>query len=124
MQVCSVYFAIASDCLAAQVPPGKHGKDYDEVTNSSEQYQRAAEKLAQLGISLQTSAGLSKQAYLDFSKVLFQDMKKAMGGTCTNIAILFKKYSDFCVKLSQDGDPRFLAWIGCIHAKQRTCGGP
>jgi hypothetical protein len=114
MQVCSVYFTIASACLAAQVPP---------VTDGAEKYQRAAHRLAELGLSFQTSAGLSPEAYLDFQKVLFQDMKKKMG-TCTNIAILFKKYSDFCVKLSQDGDPRFFAWIECIHRKQRTCGAP
>jgi hypothetical protein len=115
--------ALSISPIAAQVPPGKRGKDYDEVTEAAEKYQRAAHRLADLGLSFQTSAGLSPEAHLDFQKVLFQDMKKKMGG-CTNIAILFKKYSDFCMKLSQDGDPRFYAWIECIHRKQRTCGAP
>jgi hypothetical protein len=114
MQVCSVYFTIISGCLAGQDPP---------VTDTSEKYHHAAENLALLGLANQKTAGISDEAYLTFTKILFQDMKKTMG-TCTNIAVLFNKYSDFCWRLNQDADPRLKAWIAFIRAKQRTCGGP
>ena len=78
-----------------------------------------------LGLANQKTAGISDEAYLTFTKVLFQDMKKTMG-TCTNIAVLFNKYSDFCWHLNQDADPRLRAWIACIalnsgRAADRAC---
>jgi hypothetical protein len=111
LQTCSVYFTVISGCLQHQRP------------DVSERYQQAANRLALLGASIQQSAGVSQEAYLAFSDVLFQGMKKSIGGNCTNIAVLLKKYMDFCQKLSQDADPRLKEWIACIRAHQQTCGG-
>jgi hypothetical protein len=113
LQVCSIYFTVTSGCLERQEPA------------TSKKYMQAAEGLALLGLSSKQSAGVSKKAYLAFSDVLFKDMMKAMDGSCTNFAVLLKKYMDFCVQLSQDADPRLRAWIACIHAGQHgLCGGP
>ena len=94
LQVCSVYFTVISGCLGHQRP------------DLSETYLQAAQRLALLGASSKQSAGVSPEAYLAFSDVLFQNMKKSMGGNCTNIAVLLKKYMNFCQRLSQDVDPR------------------
>ena len=113
LQVCSVYFTVISGCLQQQEPA------------ISKKYQQGAERLGFLGATSKQSAGVSKEAYLAFSDVLFKDMMKAMDGSCTNFAVLLKKYMDFCVQLSQDADPRLRAWIACIHAGQHgLCGGP
>ena len=77
-----------------------------------------------MGASGKQSAGVSQEAYLAFSDVLFKDMKKSMGGNCINIAVLLKKYMSFCQRLSQDADPRVKEWIACAREGQRTCGGP
>jgi hypothetical protein len=82
------------------------------------------------GAQAQQSAGLSPEAYLAFSEVLFKEMKKSIGGNCTNIGVLLQKYMSFCQQLSQDADPRLTKWIACIRAhqsaaEQRRCaGGP
>lgn len=111
-QVCSVYFTVISGCLGHQRP------------DLSERYLQAAQRLALLGASGKQSAGVSQEAYLAFSDVLFKDMMKSMGGNCTNIAVLLKKYMNFCQRLSQDADPRLKEWIACFRAHQQTCGGP
>ena len=113
MQVCSVYFTVLSGCLEHQEPA------------LSKTYMQGAKKLGLLAFSTQQSAGVSGEAYLAFSDVLFKAMMKSMGGNCTNIAVLLKKYLNFCQQLSKDADPRLRAWIACIHAGQHgTCGGP
>ena len=112
LQTCSVYFTVISGCLGQQRP------------DLSETYLQAAQRLALLGSSSKQSAGVSREAYLAFSDVLFQDMMKSMGGNCTNIAVLLKKYMNFCQRLSQDADPRLKEWIVCIRAHQQTCGRP
>jgi hypothetical protein len=113
LQVCSVYFTVLSGCLGHQEPA------------LSEKYLQAAQRIALLGATSKLNAGVSQEAYLAFSDVLFKDMKKAMGGNCTNIAVLLKKYMNFCQRLSQDADPRLKEWIACFRAHQQTCaGGP
>lgn len=112
LQTCSVYFTVISGCLQHQRP------------DLSETYLQAAQKLAVLGASTKQSAGVSQEAYLAFSDVLFKDMKKSMNGNCTNIAVLLKKYMNFCQRLSQDADPRLKEWIACVRSHQQTCGGP
>ena len=113
LQVCSVYFTVMSGCLSHQEPA------------LSERYLQAAQRLGPLAASSQQSAGVSQEAYLAFTDVLFKDMKKSMGGNCTNIAVLLKKYMSFCQRLNQDADPRLKEWIACLRAHQKTCaGGP
>jgi hypothetical protein len=112
LQTCSVYFTVISGCMAQQRP------DLSKI------YQQAAEKLALLGASSKQSAGVSPEASLAFSDLMFKDMKKSIGGSCTNIAVLLNKYKDFCQALSQDADSRLKQWIACIHAHQQTCNGP
>jgi hypothetical protein len=78
-----------------------------------------------MAASAELSAGVSQEAYLAGSDVLFKDMKKSMGGNCTNIAVLLKKYMSFCQRLDQDTDVRLKEWTACLHAHQKTCaGGP
>ena len=113
LQVCSVYFTVISGCL----------QQTKQEPALSEKYSQAAERIALLAFKAKQSAGVSKEAYLAFSNVLFEDMMKSMGG-CTNIAVLLNKYMDFCQQLSQDADPRLKAWIACLRAGQQTCGGP
>src|ERR1700730_16640926 len=48
----------------------------------------------------------------------------AMGGDCTNIAVLLQRYLKFCQQLSHDADQRLKEWVACARARQRTCGGP
>jgi hypothetical protein len=112
LQVCSVYFTVISGCLRNQRP------------DLSESYQQAAQRLALLGASSKQVAGVSQEAYLAFSDLLFQNMKKSMAGNCTNIAVLLKKYMNFCQRLNQDADPRLKEWVACFRAHQQTCGGP
>jgi hypothetical protein len=94
LQTCSVYFTVISGCLQRQEPA------------LSKKYRQAAQRLGLLGATSKQSAGVSQEAYLAFSDVLFKDMKKSMGESCTNIAVLLKKYMSFCQRLSQDADPR------------------
>ena len=113
LQVCSVYFTVLSGCLEHQEPA------------LSKTYLQGAQRLGPLALSSQQSAGVSGEAYLAFSDVLFKAMNKSMGWNCTNIAVLLNKYMNFCQQLSKDADPRLRAWIACIHAGQHgTCGGP
>jgi hypothetical protein len=113
LQVCSVYFTIVSGCTQQQ------------RADLSETYLQAAQRLALLGASAKQTVGVSQDAILAFSQLMYDDMmKKQMGGNCTNIAVLLKRYMNFCQRLSQDADPRLKEWIACIHAKARTCGGP
>ena len=105
LQVCSIYFTVVSGCLQHQEPA------------LSETYMQMARRTALSGAKAKQSAGVSPEAYLAFSDVLFKDMKKSMGGNCTNIAVLLKKYMSFCQQLSQDADPRLKEWIACIRGR-------
>jgi hypothetical protein len=51
-------------------------------------------------------------------------IKNAMGGDCTNIAVLLQRYLKFCQQLSHDADQRLKEWLACARARQRTFGGP
>jgi hypothetical protein len=51
-------------------------------------------------------------------------MMNSIDSNCINIAVLLKKYANFCQRLSQDADPRLKEWIACAHARQQgACGG-
>jgi hypothetical protein len=63
LQVCSIYFTVVAGCLQQQEP---------DISN---------ERLGLLGATSKQSAGVSKEAYLAFSDVLFKAMMKSMGGT-------------------------------------------
>jgi hypothetical protein len=106
LQVCSIYFTVVAGCLQQQEP------------DISKKYQQGAERLGLLGATSKQSAGVSKEAYLAFSDVLFKAMMNPMGGNCTNIAVLLNKYMDFCVQISQDADPRLRTWTA--RARRRT----
>ena len=69
LQVCSIYFTVVAGCLQQQEP------------DISKKYQQGAERLGLLGATSKQSAGVSKEAYLAFSDVLFKAMMKSMGGT-------------------------------------------
>ena len=71
LQVCSVYFTVISGCL----------QQTKQEPALSEKYSQAAERIALLAFKAKQSAGVSKEAYLAFSNVLFEDMMKSMGGT-------------------------------------------
>jgi hypothetical protein len=112
LQQCSVYFLVTSTCIEPQ-EPALAGK-----------YREMADKLIGLAISSGRAAGVSDDAYAALNSLLTESMMKAMGGNCTNIAVLLKKYMNFCQRLSQDADPRLKEWVACARARQRTCGGP
>ena len=57
--------------------------------------------------------------------MLLEAIKKSMNGTC-NIDVPTKKYGKFCDRLQTDdaADRRYMEWIRCIQAADRTCNGP
>lgn len=76
------------------------------------------------------AAGLSGDAYIAMLPLLAQNMRELLGNremlgnNCSNIAVLLKKYSNFCQRLSQGADPRLKEWIAFARARQQTCSGP
>jgi hypothetical protein len=112
LQVCSVYFLVITSCLSDQRP------------DLARKYREAAEKMIGLAVSSGRAAGVSDAAYEAMNRIDSNAMMKAMGGNCTNVAVLLERYSNFCQRLSQDADPRLKEWITCIRARQQTCGGP
>ena len=112
LQICSVYFLVTSSCINPQRP------------DLGLAYRQEADRLGNLAISSGRAAGISDQAYLARGNMYASAMMKAMGGNCTNIAVLQQRYLNFCQQLSQDADPRLRAWIACIRNQKQTCGGP
>jgi hypothetical protein len=113
LQECSVYFLVGSSCVAPQEPA---------LARTSRE---VSDKVAGLAISTLRAAGMSDEAYAARASLSAEAMMKLMGGNCTNIAVLLKKYMSFCQRLSQDADPRLKEWIACFRAHQQTCaGGP
>jgi hypothetical protein len=112
LQICSVYYLVGSACIEPQRP------DLGRV------YREAADKLGKLATTTGRAAGVSDQAYLAQGQLYSNAMMKALGGNCTNIAVLLHRYSAFCQQLSRDADPRLKAWIACIRDRKQTCGGP
>jgi hypothetical protein len=109
LQVCSTYFTVLSGCLQHQEPA------------LSGTYLQLAQRVGLLAITSKVSAGVSQEAYLAFSDVLFKDMMKSMGENCTNIAVLLKKYMSICQQLSRDADPRLKEWIACFRDHHEAC---
>jgi hypothetical protein len=112
LEVCSVYFLVTSACIKDQRP------------DIAKTYRAASDKVADLAISSGRAAGVSDAAYGAQASLYTTAMMKAMGGSCTNIAVLLQRYSNFCKRLSEDADPRVKEWIACAHDHQQTCGGP
>jgi hypothetical protein len=112
LQQCSVYFLVLSSCVADQEPA------------LARTYRNMADKVSDLAISGGRAAGVSDEAHAALGSLLAESMMKSMNGNCTNIAVLLKKYMNFCQRLSQDADPRLKEWAACARARQRTCGGP
>lgn len=112
LQICTVYFLVASTCIAPQ------------RSDLGQTYREAADKLGNLAIATGRTAGISDAAYAAQASLYAKAMMKAMGGNCTNIAVLLQRYSEFCQRLSQDADPRLKDWIACIRGQKQTCGGP
>jgi hypothetical protein len=112
LQTCSVYYLVGSSCLSAQRP------------DLARTYRAMADKVGDLAITSGRAAGISDAAYAAQASLYAKAMMKAMDGNCTNIAVLLRRYSDFCQRLSQDADPRLKEWIACIRARNQTCGGP
>ncbi len=112
LQQCSVYFLVLSACVETQEP------------TLARTYKDMADKVGGLAISSGRAAGVSDEAYAALGSLEAEAMMKSMGGNCTNVAVLLKKYMNFCQKLSQDADPRLKEWVACARASKRTCGGP
>jgi hypothetical protein len=112
MQTCSVYFLIGSTCLEGQEP------------KLSRTYRKAADDMGLMAIKNERLAGVSDDAYRAQASMATSAMMKAIGGNCTNIAVLRQRYSVFCQQLRQDADPRLRAWIDCIRTRKQSCGGP
>jgi hypothetical protein len=118
LQECSVYFGFVEYCIAPQRP---------DVARS---YHAAKERLNELALKSHLAAGLSGDAYIAMLPLHAQNMREllgnreTLGNNCSNIAVLLKKYMNFCQKLSQDADPRLKEWIACIRARRQTCDGP
>ena len=112
LQQCSVYFLVLSSCVASQEPA------------LARTYRNMSDKVADLAISSGRAVGASDEAYAALGSLLAETMMKSMGGNCTNVAVLLRKYMSFCQRLSRDTDPRIREWMACARARQRTCGGP
>jgi hypothetical protein len=112
LEQCSVYFMIASSCIAKQEP------------SLSLKYKDLSQKAVDLAIAASRASGKSDEAYLALQRILTEEMMKSMDGSCVNIAVLLKKYTNFCPQLVNDTDRRIDQWIACIRAKKKTCGGP
>ena len=112
LQICSAYFLVGSSCLSVQEP------------SLSRRYREMADKVADLAIQSSRAVGISDAAYVAMAQLETKAMMKAMGGNCTNIAVLLKRYLEFCQRLSRDADPRLVEWIECARAQKRTCSGP
>jgi hypothetical protein len=83
-----------------------------------------ADKVTNLAIPAGRSVGVSDTAYAALGSLLAEAMMKSMDGNCTNIAVLLKKYMNFCQRLSHDADARLMEWVACARTSKRTCGGP
>jgi hypothetical protein len=111
LQLCSVYFLVITSCMT------------DQRQDLAHTYQEAAQRLIDLAVSSGRAAGVSDEAYVAQNSLYGAAMWKAMP-SCTNIAVLLQRYSNFCQRLSHDADPRLKEWIACVRARQQTCGGP
>lgn len=109
---CSVYFLVSATCVAPQDSDlaGKLGAVADRFSNEA--------------ISGLRSVGMSDDAYAARGKLLVETMMKSMGGNCTNIAVLQRKYMNFCQRLNDNPDARLVEWMTCLRASKKTCGGP
>jgi hypothetical protein len=112
LEHCTVYFMIASSCVAKQEP------------GLSLKYKDLSQKAADLAITASRASGKSDDAYLALQRILTEEMMKSMDGSCINIAVLLKKYNGFCPQLVNGKDRRIDQWISCFRAKKKTCGGP
>jgi hypothetical protein len=112
LEVCSVYFLVGSACIKDQRP------------DLAETYRAASDKVADMAISSGRAVGVSDKAYAAQASLYTDAMMKAMGGNCTNIAVLLQRYSNFCKRLAEDVDPRLKEWVACARARRETCDGP
>ena len=112
LQKCSVYFLVLSSCLETQEP------------TLSSRYRAAHDNISRLAISATMAAGVSPEAYTALAQIEAAEMMKSMNNSCTNIAVLLKKYMNFCQRLSIETDWRINEWLACIRARKRTCGSP
>ena len=113
LQQCSVYFLVGSACLENQ-----------QELALARTYREMADKVTNLAIPAGRSVGVSDAAYAALGSLLAEAMMKSMDGNCTNIAVLLKKYMNFCQRLSQDVDARLMEWVACARTSKRACGGP
>jgi hypothetical protein len=112
LEVCSVYFLVASACIKDQRP------------DLAENYRAASDKVAGVAISSGRAVGVSDKVYAAQTSLYTEAMMKAMSGNCTNIAVLLQRYSNFCKRLAEDADPRLKEWAACARARRETCDGP
>ena len=112
LQVCSVYFRIEWSCLRPQEPAlaRTYGEMFDKVAESA--------------ITSFRRVGVWDEVYAAQASLYTEAMMKAMRGDCTNIAVLRRRYSKFCQRLSGDPDLRLKEWITRVRARRRTCGAP
>lgn len=112
LQQCSAYYLIASSCIASQEP------------DLAGTFRGLADKASDLAITGLRATGMSDEAYIARSSLVTGEMMNSMSRSCTNIAILVKKYANFCQRLSRGTDWRIHEWVECAQASNRTCGAP
>jgi hypothetical protein len=110
LQLCSVYYMLGWKCTA-QDPA------------QANTYRDMSDKVARLAISTGRSVGVSDEAYAATVNLRTQTMIKSIG-TCTNIDVLHRRYSKFCLRLNEGADPRTKEWIACARAQRPTCDEP
>jgi len=62
-------------------------------------------------------------AYAAQASLYTEAIKNAMGGDCTNIAVLLQRYLKFCQQLSHDADQRLKEWVACARARLGRAAG-
>lgn len=69
--------------------------------------------------------GFTDEAVTERRVLVLEAIKKSMNWTC-NIGVPLTKYGKFCDRLEADDDAiqRYMEWIKCIQAADRTCNGP
>jgi hypothetical protein len=89
-------------------------------------YRKAAEQIGALAIASERAAGVSDAAFLAQARMATTAMMKAMGGNCTNIAVLLERYANNLIKMptrAKSLDRVYSHWEAELRSARAAAAG-
>lgn len=102
---CGVYYSIVTRALQNEPNPDR------EIIETIEKLQQVSHALSERVLLLGRMIGMKQETSFATMRVAVQNMMQEIDNGFINFPILFEKYSDLCIAVTENPDSRITHWM-------------